>query len=94
MPSGVCYGISLSGYAEVVAVASTTAVSRPRTVSPKSVKKAIVASRSRTAMPTFSSLMGTPCTLPSQDHGIRPRFEVHSLVLTASLPEQDGVIVG
>jgi hypothetical protein len=27
---------------------------RPRTVSPRSVKKAIVVSRSRTAMPTFS----------------------------------------
>jgi hypothetical protein len=29
-------------------------------------KKAIVASRSRTAIPTFSSLMGMRCTLPSR----------------------------
>src|SRR5687767_3013539 len=45
---------------------SPLTVSRPRTVSPRSVKKAIAASRSRTAMPTFSSLMRMRCTLPSQ----------------------------
>ena len=39
-------------------VHSPLTVSRPRTVSPRSVKKAIVVSGSRTAMPTFSSLMG------------------------------------
>ncbi len=49
-----------------VSVHSPLTVSRPRTVSPRSVKKSIVASRSRTAMPTFSSLMGMRCTLPSQ----------------------------
>ena len=54
-----------------VSVHSPLTVSRPRTVSPKSVKNAIVASRSRTAMPTFSSLMGMRCTLPSQDDAIR-----------------------
>ncbi len=41
-----------------VSVHSPLTVSRPRTVSPRSVKKAIAASRSRTAMATFSSLMG------------------------------------
>lgn len=35
----------------------TVTVSRPGTVRPSSVKKSIVASMSRTAMPTFSSLM-------------------------------------
>src|SRR4051812_5641149 len=50
-----------------VSVHSPLTVSRPRTVSPRSVKKAIVASRSRTAIPTFSSLMGMRCTLSSQD---------------------------
>jgi hypothetical protein len=54
-----------------VSVHSPLTVSRPRTVKPRSVKKAIVASRSRTAMPTFSSLMGMPCTLPSQDDSLR-----------------------
>jgi hypothetical protein len=48
-----------------VSVHSPLTVSRPRTVSPRSVKKAIVASRSRTAIPTFSSLMGMRCTLAS-----------------------------
>lgn len=39
-------------------------VSRPFTVSPRSAKNAIVASRSRTAIPTFSSLMDMRPTLP------------------------------
>jgi hypothetical protein len=33
-------------------------VSRPTTLKPRSVKKAIVSSMSRTAMPTFSNLIG------------------------------------
>ena len=49
-----------------VSVHCPLTASRPRTVSPRSVKKAIVASRSRTAIPTFSSLMGMRCTLSSQ----------------------------
>src|SRR5512132_1989800 len=40
-----------------VSVHSPLTVSRPATVSPRSVKNAIVASRSRTAIPTFSSLI-------------------------------------
>src|SRR6476620_8069421 len=50
-----------------VSVHSPLTVSRPRTVSPRSVKKAIVASRSRTAIPTFSSLMGMRGTLSTRD---------------------------
>ena len=45
--------------------------SRPSTVSPRSVKNAIVASRSRTAIPTFSSLMGMRCTLSSWPDPLR-----------------------
>lgn len=41
-------------------VHSPRTVSRPSTVSPRSVKKAMVASRSRTAIATFSSLIGMP----------------------------------
>src|SRR4051794_24834528 len=41
-----------------VSAHSPLTVSRPRTLSPRSVKKAIVSSMSRTAMPTFSNLMG------------------------------------
>src|SRR3954468_16705213 len=41
-----------------VSAHSPLTVSRPRTLSPRSVKNAIVSSRSRTAMPTFSNLMG------------------------------------
>src|ERR1700753_459802 len=47
-----------------VSVQSPLTVSRPSTVRPRSVKKATVASRSRTAIPTFSSLMGIRGTLP------------------------------
>ncbi len=47
-----------------VSVHSPLTVSRPRTVRPRSVKKAIVASRSRTAIPTFSSLMGMVARYP------------------------------
>src|SRR3954453_16863186 len=47
-------------------------VSRPRTVRPRSVKKAIVASRSRTAIPTFSSLMGMRGTLSRLRVCLRP----------------------
>src|SRR4051794_19886465 len=46
-----------------VSVHSPLTVSRPTTVRPRSVKKAIVASRSRTAIPTFSSLMAMRFTL-------------------------------
>src|SRR3954470_23511006 len=56
-----------------VSAHSPSTVARPRTVSPRSVKKEIVASRSRTAMPTISSLMGMRCTLPSQAELLRPR---------------------
>jgi hypothetical protein len=50
-------------------VHSPLTVSRPRTVSPRSVKKAIAASRSRTAMPTFSSLMRTRSTVRATRSG-------------------------
>src|SRR5215212_7441801 len=40
-----------------VSVHSPLTVSRPRTVRPRSVKKGMASSRSRTAMPTFSSLI-------------------------------------
>src|SRR5690349_17940901 len=66
LPSGV-WSIAILAWLPsrptAVSVHSPLTVSRPRTVSPRSVKKAIVASRSRTAMPTFSSLMGMPSTL-------------------------------
>src|SRR3954447_10898753 len=69
LPSGV-WSIAMLAWLPsrptAVSVHSPLTVARPRTVSPRSVKKAIAASRSRTAMPTFSSLMGTHCTLPSQ----------------------------
>jgi hypothetical protein len=39
---------------------SPLTVSRPGTVRSRSVKKAMVASMSRTAIPTFSSLIGMP----------------------------------
>src|SRR4051794_28253389 len=73
LPSGVCSMAILAWLPSrptAVSVHSPLTVSRPRTVSPRSVKKAIVASRSRTAMPTFSSLMGMLRTLPSR--GGRP----------------------
>src|SRR4051794_19983226 len=61
LPSGVWSKAMLAWLPSrptAVSVHSPLTVSRPRTVSPRSVKKAIVASRSRTAMPTFSNLMG------------------------------------
>ncbi len=54
-----------------VSVHSPLTVSRPRTVRPRSVKNAIVASRSRTAIPTFSSLMGMHCTLSRSGRSVR-----------------------
>src|SRR3954470_8348364 len=69
LPSGV-WSIAMLAWLPsrptAVSVHSPLTVSRPRTVSPRSVEKAIAASRSRTAMPTFSSLMRMRCTLPSQ----------------------------
>src|ERR1700722_5228681 len=49
-----------------VSAHSPLTVSRPMTVRPRSVKNAIVASRSRTAIPTFSSLMAMRCMLTSR----------------------------
>lgn len=60
-PSGVCSIAILAWLPSrptAVSVHSPLTVSRPITVRPRSVKKAIVASRSRTAMATFSSLIG------------------------------------
>src|SRR6476659_385382 len=68
-------------------------VSRPRTVRPRSVKKAIAASRSWTAMPTFSSLMGMHDTLPTRlarfgsRVGSRSRFV---LIVAGELLLRDG----
>src|SRR4051794_14595889 len=70
LPSGV-WSIAMLAWLPssptAVSVHSPLTVSRPRTVSPRSVKKEIVASRSRTAMPTFSSLMGMRRRLPRHD---------------------------
>src|SRR3954453_12233943 len=75
LPSGV-WSIAMLAWLPsrptAVSVHSPLTVSRPRTVSPRSVKKAIAASRSRTAMPTFSRLMRMRCTLPSQGDVFRP----------------------
>src|ERR1700709_379960 len=68
LPSGVCSMAILAWLPSrptAVSAHSPSTVARPWTVSPRSVKKAMVASRSRTAMPTFSSLMGMRCTLAS-----------------------------
>ncbi|KQX66201.1 hypothetical protein ASD06_07440 [Angustibacter sp. Root456] len=66
LPSGV-WSIAILAWLPsrptAVSAHSPLTVSRPSTVSPRSVKKAIVASRSRTAIPTFSSLMGMRRTL-------------------------------
>src|SRR3954453_5057540 len=61
LPSGVWSMAMLawlSSRPTAVSGHSPRTVSRPRTVRPRSVKKAMASSRSRTAMPTFSSLMG------------------------------------
>src|SRR4051812_1266876 len=65
-----------------VSVHSPLTVSRPITVRPRSVKKAIVASRSRTAMPTFSSLMPMPGMLSSRG---RPSDEAEGLARAGDL---------
>src|SRR5687767_14106616 len=57
-----------------VSVHSPLTVSRPTTVRPRSVKKAIVASMSSTAMPTFSSLMGMPRRYRGASAGQTPRL--------------------
>jgi len=51
---------------------------------PRSVKNAIAASRSSTAMPTFSSLMGMSCRRPSRDDIIGPR--AHALPSARTVP--------
>jgi hypothetical protein len=50
------------------------------------VKKAIAASRSRTAMPTFSSLMRMRCTLPSQGDVFRSVIRQFRLSQTRNCP--------
>jgi hypothetical protein len=56
LPPGVC-NIAMFAWLPsrptAMSVHSPRTVSRPRTVNPRSVKKEIAASRSRTAMPTF-----------------------------------------
>src|SRR6478735_1121864 len=71
LPSGVSSMAILAWFPSrptAVSVHSPLTVSRPRTLRPRSVKKEIAASRSRTAMPTFSSLMFTRCILPRVAH--------------------------
>lgn len=62
-PSGVCSTAILARLPSsptAVSAHSPLTVSRPSTVRRTSVKKAMVASMSRTAIPTFSSLIGMP----------------------------------
>src|SRR3954451_8831515 len=61
LPSGVCSMAILAWLPSsptAVSAHSPLTVSRPSTVRPRSVKKAIAASMSWTAIPTFSNLMG------------------------------------
>src|ERR1700753_4021867 len=77
-----------------VSVHSPLTVSRPMTVRPRSVKKAMVASRSRTAIPTFSRLMTMRCMLPSPaDQPARPTFVRHALGPNSRSEEGRGVLV-
>src|SRR6202042_3963304 len=77
-----------------VSVHSPLTVSRPMTVRPRSVKKAMVASRSRTAMPTFSSLMTMRCMLPRlADWPARPTFVRRALGQGSRKEEGRGVLV-
>src|SRR6201995_2613262 len=97
LPSGV-WSIAMFAWLPsrptAVSVHSPLTVSRPMTVRPRAVKKAMVASRSGTAIPTFSSLMTMRCMLPRPaDQPARPTFVRHALGPNSRSEEGRGVLV-